>query len=97
MEHEQQVFGLCWYQPEQWTRLLEISDDTDKLEETYEEWRTNANKAIQEFQTTGKKIKKVKINLEQLLFWCNEKGVPVNGSSRAQYVAYVLQQRNKEP
>ena len=31
MNDEYQVWGLCWYQPEQWARLLEISDDSDKL------------------------------------------------------------------
>jgi hypothetical protein len=97
MENEQLVFGLCWYQSEQWSRLLEISEDADDLEETYEEWRKNAHKTIQEFQANGKKIKKVKINLEQLLFWCNEKILPVNGKSRAEYVTYVMQQKNQKP
>jgi hypothetical protein len=58
MASEQLVFGLCWFQREQWARLLEVSDDADELEETYEEWKQNAHKAIQEFQSAGKKIKK---------------------------------------
>ncbi|RLA47866.1 MAG: hypothetical protein DRR06_01265 [Gammaproteobacteria bacterium] len=90
MNDENLVFGFCWYQPEQWERLREISDDRDDLEDTYDEWRTNANSALSEFQSAGKEIKKVKINLEELLLWCNEKGVSVKGSSRAEYVSYLM-------
>ncbi len=31
--------GIAWYRPEQWARLLEISEDRDDLETTWEEWR----------------------------------------------------------
>jgi len=97
MDNEQIVYGLCWYQEDQWTRLLEISEDSGELEETYEEWKRNAHKTIQEIQATGTKIKKIKINLEHLLAWCNEKRLPVNGASRAEYVSYVLQQKSRKP
>ncbi|WP_029407837.1 hypothetical protein [Thiomicrorhabdus sp. Milos-T2] len=99
MDNEQQILGLCWFQPEQWARLLEISEDAEQLEDTYEEWKKRANKAIQDFHSSGKKIQKVKIDLEELLSWCNEKGISVNGGARAQYAADVLllRQRNKKP
>ena len=73
------------------------SEEADQLEDTHEEWKKHANKAIQDFQSSGKKIQKVKIDLEELLGWCNEKGISVNGKARAEYTAYVLRQRNKKP
>lgn len=93
MNEIQQKVGLAWWQADQWTRLKEISEDRDNLEDTYEEWRKNAAKAFQEFEASGQSVSKVSINLEALLAWCNEKGVPVNAKYRAEYTAHVLQQR----
>ena len=95
MNEVQQKFGLAWWQADQWARLKEISEDRDNLEDTYEEWRKNAAKTFKEFESSGQNVSKVSINLEELLAWCNEKGVPVNGKYRAEYTAHVIQQRNK--
>jgi hypothetical protein len=97
MSEENIKLGLCWYQPEQWERLKEIADDRDGLEHTYEEWRKNASRAISDFQANGQSIKKVRINLEELLLWCNEKGIAVNSEARSGYVAFIMQQQDKKP
>lgn len=95
MSDENIVYGLCWYQPEQWDRLKEISSDRDDLEDTYEEWRRNANKSLSELRASGQVIKKVKINLEELLLWCNEQQLKINSHSRAGYASHVLQRTEK--
>lgn len=41
--------------------------------------------ALKEIEMTGHKLEKVIVNPEELLRWCNSKGVTVNGSSRAEY------------
>ncbi len=92
----EKVFGLAWWQPEQWDRLKEISADRDDLEDTYEQWRKYASKTLVNLQAQGQQIKKVSIDLEALIVWCNEKGQPVTGESRAEYVSYVLRKRNNE-
>ena len=96
MNDETTILGLGWYQPEQWERLLQISDDRNELDDTYEDWKKNANTAIQEVKSSGRHIKKVKINLEDLLSWCNENNIPVNGASRSRYVVMVMQRRNEK-
>lgn len=95
MSEEQRVFGISWYKPEQWLRLKEISEDRDKLDDTYEDWRRNANIAIQELQAAGVAVKRVNVNPEELLAWCNKERVPVNGKSRAEYVAVILEETFK--
>ncbi len=97
MEEEHQIVGVCWFQPEQWDRLKEISDDRDALEDSYEEWRRNASSTIHELMAVDQIIEKVKINLEELLIWCNEKGVLVNSESRAEYVALLMRQKYNQP
>ena len=89
-----QIYGISWFQPEQWERLLEISSDRESLDNSYEEWRENANKAIHEFRAQGHIIKKVKLNLEEFLSWCNENKKETNGSARAEYVAILMENKN---
>ncbi|MHB8791147.1 MAG: hypothetical protein ACYDBT_14865 [Desulfobulbaceae bacterium] len=36
--------AVAWYKPDQWRRLREISEDRDRLEETYGEWQILAKK-----------------------------------------------------
>jgi hypothetical protein len=89
--------NLCvaWYKPEQWPRLLEISADSDKLEETYGEWLIIAEKALKDFAALGVFPEKMVVDVEDLLVWCRAEGVPVNGPSRSQYAALMLEERVK--
>ena len=89
----QQIICISWFHPEQWDRLIEISEDSEALHDSYEEWRNDANKMIQQLKSAGQTIKKVKFNLEDLLLCREEKGIPVNGKSRAEYVTFVTQQK----
>lgn len=86
--------GLGWYNREDWDRLREISEDRDQLEETFEEWEASALSALQDIQSTGQQIERVLVDPEQLLSWCNEKGVAVNASSRAEYVGRLLKRKS---
>lgn len=76
------VYGMFWSQPEQWDRLIEISEDRDELDDSYDEWRKNANRTIDHLRAKGQKIEKVEIDLEKFLFWCNGNTKLVNGSAR---------------
>jgi hypothetical protein len=85
--------GIAWYRREQWARLREISDDTEKLEDTYEEWLELATRALRDMRRLGMNVRKVDVDVEDLLGWCNEQGRPVDPSSRANYVAEKLRRR----
>ena len=87
--------GIAWYQPDQWQRLLTVSVDKDKLEETYNEWIKEAERVIKELRRQGLYIIKVDVNIEELVAWCRKKKIPVNGEARSMYAAYKLQQSSK--
>ena len=95
MASRQQILGVCWYRPEQWKRLKAISTDRDQLQDTYEDWEKDANRAIQALRLTGKIVKKVNVDLEQLLTWCNLKDIPVDGEARSEYVALIVQRESE--
>lgn len=90
------IAGVAWWQPEQWDRLKEISEDRNNLEDTYDEWRSNASVSLTEIKETGCHVKKIQLNLEELIFWCNGKGIPVNAASRAEFTAGIVHKRYGE-
>jgi hypothetical protein len=94
-ESEKLLFGLAWYKPEQWARLREIAADAGDLEETFEEWRAIAEKAMRDFEARFVFPEKVLVDVEELLVWCRERKLPVNGTARSQYVAWLLKKRDK--
>jgi len=89
------VTGICWYSAEQWARLREVASDPGDLEETHEEWLTMMKRSLRSFREAGIRYQLVDIDVEELVSWCKRKGIPVNGSSRAEYAARLLQQRQK--
>lgn len=87
------VTGVAWYRREQWVRLREISADTDTLEDTYDEWLESATRALRELRRSGVSARKVDVDVEDLLGWCNERSRGVDSSSRANYVADKMRRR----
>ena len=88
--------AVGWYKPEDWDRLRDISEDRDELEDAFDEWESSALKAFHEIESTGHKPEKVMIDPGHLLRWCNLKGVVVNGSSRAEFAAWLMNRDQSE-
>lgn len=92
--HENQiVIGVAWWRPEQWQRLHDISQDSSLLEESYDDWLASAENLLREVRS-GHVLERVDVDVEQLLAWCNENGLPVNSQSRARYVSDFLRTRD---
>ena len=85
--------GLCWYQREQWELLKECAVDPERLDDSYEEWKSGANGAIQDLQKRGIYPRKVSVRVSELIEWCNELGYELNGKARSEYATYLLSKR----
>ena len=91
MKHKQSrsrkagVIGMAWYRPQQWQRLRQVSADMENLEENYHEWLVVASARFREMQEQGFDIRKVDLDVEDLVEWCEQKGRPVDGHARAEY------------
>jgi len=88
------VVGLAWFDRKQWTRLTEAVEDRNELEDTYEQWQQGALEAARMIERQGQKVEKVHVEVESLVFWCKENGLPVNGQSRAEYVTQIMRRRH---
>jgi hypothetical protein len=89
------VFGVAWYRPEQWRRLVEICSDADTLDDSYEHWLRNATARFDELTAAGFRLKRVDVDVERLLAWCVVQGRPVDNRARAEYAAKLLEDEYK--
>lgn len=64
------TIALCWYQPEEWEKLKQNADDAIDLDDTYKEWKKNANDMIRLIQSAGRKVQKINVNVDELEAWC---------------------------
>ena len=86
--------GFCWYQREEWEKLKATAVDKDALDDSYDEWKSNATRAIKDLRDVGQLVQKVKINIEQLDAWCEKNGVENTSEARSRYCSEVLKQRS---
>ena len=90
------VVGLAWFDRKQWKRLTEAVADRNELDATYEQWEKSALDAVRTIESQGQKVEKVHVEVESLVSWCKEKGLPVDSKSRAGYVAQIMRRRHAQ-
>ena len=93
---DRMVLGFAWYRPDQWQRVREISADADDLHDNYLEWLQSAEERFQELRSSGLRVEKVEVHSEELLLWCNARGLEINGEARSLYVAERLSQLDQK-
>ncbi len=91
-----QTIGIAWFLPDQWERLRTIAPDPDRLENTYEAWLSYAQQQFDLLKSQGLDVRKVIVDVDELVAWCNAKKLPVSGESRSHFVANRLQEASKQ-
>ncbi len=88
--------GAAWYDRQQWDRLKEVAADSDQLEDSYDAWLEAAEEAVRGLEATGMLIERVRIDLEELIAWCNDTGRAIDGAARAEFARRTLQMMHKK-
>lgn len=88
------VVGFGWYDRAQWLCLTEVVADRAELDDTYEQWERSANDAMNMLERQGHKPQKVFVQVDALVSWCKERGLPIDGQSRSEYVTFMLRERD---
>ena len=94
--HEEIVVAFVWYRPEQWQRIRETAADAEELEMSYSEWLQVAEERFKEVQSAGFQVEKVDVDSEELIRWCNERGLESNGKARSKYAAEKLSELHEK-
>ena len=67
----------------------------DTLEETYDEWKANAESRIPDLERARYVLHKVDIDVDELLRWCDSQGCPVDGEARSLFAAAKLREMDR--
>jgi hypothetical protein len=78
--------GLAWYSREEWTELRGCAADPEVFHDTYDEWAADALATLRQLRRDGVELRKVEVTCEELRAWCKERGVPLDGKARSEYV-----------
>lgn len=87
MESGSNVVHFAMYAPGDWEHLLSVSVDREDLHDSYFEWLQSAMTQMQKMKDAGIIVKRVVIDIEELLAWCSGRGVPCNGEARSLFTA----------
>lgn len=85
--------GVCWYRPDQYDRFLASANDREALEDTWNEWQITAERVIRQYRARGLDVRKVEIDLDDLLAYCAAEGKPNTAATRAAYVTHLMERR----
>ena len=88
------IYTICWFDEEQWGLLAKL--DPNGVDDTYSQWRKNANKAFAELKENGFKVQKVSVTTTELEKWCQKRNVEPNSKSRSEYAAFLAKERNEK-
>ena len=82
MSRSDPITGIAWYRRDQWARLRELAADADRLEEAYDDWLAGAQKTIVQMTAAGVRVRRVDIELDELVRWCRHEGRPLDSAAR---------------
>jgi hypothetical protein len=89
------ITGFAWYRREQWSRLRELASDPDKLDDSYDGWLASAQKALIEMSLAGVSVKRVDVDVDALLRWCQAEDRPIDSAARAAFTAEELRRTHQ--
>ena len=82
-------FSIAWFEEDQYRRLLEVADDRADLFDTYPEWVKAAQALIAKLPA---RPLLVKFKVDELLAWCQEQKISLNGDARTRYATQCAMQ-----
>lgn len=89
------VVGIGVYSKREYQEVLSISEDKEGMDATWEEWKKSKKKAMNNFKLMGIKTIDINVTALELVKYCRERGMSINGKSRASFVSYKVSEMNK--
>ena len=83
--------AIAWFRSDQWDRLRALATDSHVLENTFEEWRAYAESQYADMKRKGLDVRKIDVDLDELVAWCNHKKIPLDANARSEFAAHKLQ------
>ncbi len=78
------------YLEEEYAQILAISEDADKLDAQWNDWRIKSAKRIKQMEQMGMQIERIIIHPTALQKYCEENDLAIIGSSRAEMAQELM-------
>lgn len=92
---EELITGILWWKPKQWEKAKKISSDSHVFDDTYQDWKEGAKKALKDFHDLGIKVYKIEIDLDELVKWCKNQKIPFDSKARSKFVSMKVQKHHE--
>jgi len=79
--------GIPWYRRDQYTRILRIMTDRDRLPAAFDAWEERAKQAEAHIKAAGKPCHRVYIDPDKFSAWCVIRGLNVDAEARMKLAA----------
>lgn len=77
---------LARYRKKDWKRFIKIIDDRESMHDIWNEWHKAFLKTKKDLISQGFEVKDVEINLDELIKYCEIRGMKNDGKARSQFV-----------
>ena len=86
--------GVAWYTQSAWSQVKATASDPERFEATYDEWVAMANEALETLNSAGAAARKVLIDPEEFLAWCQKERTENSAAARSRFVSGKLRSLN---
>ena len=84
------AYGIPWYRPEDYKRILKLMTDRHLLPPTFLEWEKKALQVEAEFLRQGAIAERVYIDPQSFRFWARQRGLDINAAARNAFAAEAV-------
>ena len=80
------TFNMAFINKKDWDYFLSIISDREKMPESWDDWYKNYMKLKLELVSHGFQVRDITIDFRDLINYCDERNIKIDGKARAQYV-----------
>ena len=77
---------LAYYRKEDWKRFIKIIDDLESIHDTWNDWHKAFLNTKRDLISQGFEVTDIEIDLNELINYCEMKGIKNDGKARSQFV-----------
>ena len=78
--------NLARYEEKDWDYLLSVISDRESMHDSWDDWHKEYKKVKATLASQGFYVREVSINIEELVHYCQERKIKIDGKARAQFV-----------
>lgn len=87
--------GIAWFRREDWTRILEIMEDAEKIGPDFDRWEKLAKSIEERLNSQGVIVVRAMIDPDIFRDWCLKNSLPVDAKARTKYANEMAYEKVK--